>query len=103
MADTRRGRRDDSIYFDHRVDTACLDARLHKACAGRWRGAVLWREICSGAPDLDAIHNASSMAASTVSDSSRMWVTYGRLLTCRPGKLGVFLAGGERARDVDQA
>jgi integrase len=40
MADTRRGYRDDSIYFDHRVGTACLDARLHKACAGRWRGVV---------------------------------------------------------------
>src|ERR1700733_118887 len=40
MADTRRGHRDDSIYFDHRVGTACLDARLHKACAGRWRGVI---------------------------------------------------------------
>src|ERR1700689_4908770 len=40
MAGTRRGHRDDSIYFDHRVGTACLDARLHKACAGRWRGVV---------------------------------------------------------------
>lgn len=40
MADTRRGHRDDSIYFDHRVGAACLDARLHKACAGSWRGVV---------------------------------------------------------------
>jgi len=40
MADTRRGHRDDSIYFDHRIGTTCLDARLHKACAGRWRGVV---------------------------------------------------------------
>jgi integrase len=40
MADTRRGHRDDSIYFDHRVGTACLDTRLHKACAGRWRGVI---------------------------------------------------------------
>ena len=40
MADTRRGHRDDSIYFDHRVGTACLDARLHKACAGSWRGVI---------------------------------------------------------------
>jgi integrase len=40
MADARRGHRDDSIYFDHRVGTACLDARLHKACAGRWRGVI---------------------------------------------------------------
>jgi hypothetical protein len=40
MADTRRGHRDDSIYFDHRVGTACLDTRSHKACAGRWRGVI---------------------------------------------------------------
>jgi integrase len=40
MADNRRGHRDDSIYFDHRVGTACLDARLHKACAGSWRGVI---------------------------------------------------------------
>jgi hypothetical protein len=40
MADTRRGHRDDSIYFDHRVGTACLDARLPKACSGRWRGVI---------------------------------------------------------------
>ncbi len=40
MADTRRGHRDDSIYFDHRMGTACLDARLHKVCAGRWRGVI---------------------------------------------------------------
>ena len=30
MTDTRRGHRDDSIYFDHRVGTDCLDGRLHK-------------------------------------------------------------------------
>jgi integrase len=40
MADTRRGHRDDSIYFDHRVGRPCLDARLHKACAGSWRGVI---------------------------------------------------------------
>jgi integrase len=40
MPDTRRGHRDDSIYFDHRVGTACLDARRHKACAGSWRGVI---------------------------------------------------------------
>jgi hypothetical protein len=40
MVDTRHGHRDDSIYFDHRVGTACLDARLHKACADRWRGVI---------------------------------------------------------------
>jgi len=40
MADTRRGHRDDSIYFDHRVGTECSDARLHKACKGRWRGVI---------------------------------------------------------------
>jgi integrase len=40
MADTRRGHRDDSIYFDHRVGTDCLDGRLHKTCKGRWRGVV---------------------------------------------------------------
>jgi len=40
MAETRRGHRDDSIYFDHRVGAPCLDSRLHKACTGSWRGAV---------------------------------------------------------------
>jgi hypothetical protein len=40
MADTRRGHRDDSIYFDHRAGRPCLDARLHKACAGSWRGVI---------------------------------------------------------------
>ena len=33
-----RPRRDDAIYFDHSGD--CRDARSHKGCAGRWRGAV---------------------------------------------------------------
>ena len=40
MAEARRGHRDDSIYFDHRVGTACLDSRSHRNCAGRWRGVV---------------------------------------------------------------
>lgn len=40
MADKRRGHGEDSIYFDHRVGTECRDARLHKRCAGRWRGVV---------------------------------------------------------------
>ena len=34
----RRGFRDDAIYFDHSGD--CRDARYHKGCPGRWRGAV---------------------------------------------------------------
>lgn len=34
----RRGSGDDAIYFDHSGD--CRDERLHKSCAGRWRGAV---------------------------------------------------------------
>jgi integrase len=34
----RRGFGDDAIYFDHSGD--CRDARLHKGCPGRWRGAV---------------------------------------------------------------
>jgi integrase len=40
MAETRLGHRDDSIYFDHRVGTDCLEGRLHKACKGSWRGVV---------------------------------------------------------------
>jgi integrase len=40
MADTRRGHRDDSIYYDHRVGTACSDPRQHKHCSGRWRGVI---------------------------------------------------------------
>ena len=35
---SRRGFRDDAIYFDHSGD--CRDARNHKGCPGRWRGAV---------------------------------------------------------------
>jgi Phage integrase central domain len=35
---SRRGFRDDAIYFDHTGD--CRDARYHKGCPGRWRGAV---------------------------------------------------------------
>ena len=35
---SRRGFRDDAIYFDHSGD--CRDARSHKGCSGRWRGAV---------------------------------------------------------------
>ncbi len=34
----RRGFGDDAIYFDHSGD--CCDARLHRRCSGRWRGAV---------------------------------------------------------------
>jgi integrase len=34
----RRGSGDDAIYFDHTGD--CRDARIHKGCPGRWRGAV---------------------------------------------------------------
>ena len=34
----RRGFREDAIYFDHSGD--CRDARHHKGCPGRWRGAV---------------------------------------------------------------
>jgi len=40
MADKRRGHREDSIYFDHRAGTECRDARLHKLCAGGWRGVI---------------------------------------------------------------
>jgi integrase len=35
---SRRGFRDDAIYFDHSGD--CRDARSHRGCPGRWRGAV---------------------------------------------------------------
>ena len=35
---SRRGFRDDAVYFDHSGD--CRDARYHKGCPGRWRGAV---------------------------------------------------------------
>jgi integrase len=35
---SRRGFRDDAIYFDHAGE--CRDARYHKGCPGRWRGAV---------------------------------------------------------------
>jgi integrase len=35
---SRRGFREDAIYFDHSGD--CRDERHHKGCHGRWRGAV---------------------------------------------------------------
>jgi integrase len=35
---SRRGFGDDAIYFDHSGE--CRDARHHKGCHGRWRGAV---------------------------------------------------------------
>jgi integrase len=35
---SRRGFGDDAVYFDHIGD--CRDARYHKGCPGRWRGAV---------------------------------------------------------------
>jgi integrase len=35
---SRRGFGDDAVYFDHSGD--CRDARYHKGCPGRWRGAV---------------------------------------------------------------
>ena len=35
---TRRGFREDGIYFDHAGD--CRDDRFHRSCPGRWRGAV---------------------------------------------------------------
>jgi hypothetical protein len=35
---SRRNFGDDAIYFDHSGD--CRDARHHKGCPGRWRGAV---------------------------------------------------------------
>lgn len=34
----RRARGDDSIYFDH--SGTCRDARQHRNCPGRWRGAI---------------------------------------------------------------
>lgn len=34
----RRGSGEDAIYFDHAAE--CKDARYHKPCRGRWRGAV---------------------------------------------------------------
>jgi hypothetical protein len=40
-----RGHRDDSIYYDHRVGTSCLDPRQHKACSGRWRGVYIARVL----------------------------------------------------------
>jgi integrase len=35
---SRRGFRDDAIYFDHTGN--CRDARSHRGCPGRWRGVV---------------------------------------------------------------
>lgn len=34
----RRGRSEDSIYFDHKAP--CRDPKDHKRCSGSWRGAV---------------------------------------------------------------
>jgi integrase len=40
VADKRRGRGEDAVYFAHAKGTACKDARYHKGCKGRWRGSV---------------------------------------------------------------
>jgi hypothetical protein len=45
---SRRGHGDDSIYYDHRGGTECLDARQHNACSGRWRGVVSLGEAPEG-------------------------------------------------------
>jgi integrase len=45
---SRRGHGDDSIYYDHRVGTECLDPRLHRGCSGRWRGVVSLGEAPNG-------------------------------------------------------
>ncbi len=45
---SRRGHGDDSIYYDHRAGTECLDARQHKACSGRWRGVISLGEAPDG-------------------------------------------------------
>jgi integrase len=34
----RRGKGDDSIYFEH--DGSCRDAERHRRCSGRWRGEL---------------------------------------------------------------
>jgi hypothetical protein len=46
---SRRGHGDDSIYYDHRVGTECLDARSHRGCSGRWRGVISLGEAPDGA------------------------------------------------------
>lgn len=45
---SRRGHGDDSIYYDHRVGTACIDPRHHKGCSGRWRGVISVGEAPDG-------------------------------------------------------
>jgi integrase len=45
---SRRGHGDDSIYYDHRVGTACLDPRSHRGCSGRWRGVISLGESPDG-------------------------------------------------------
>ena len=35
----RRGRGEDAVYFDH-AGAPCKDARYHRQCSGRWRGAI---------------------------------------------------------------
>lgn len=44
----RRGHGDDSIYYEHRVGTECADTPDHKACSGRWRGAISLGEAPDG-------------------------------------------------------
>jgi integrase len=39
MGAKRRGRGEDSVYFDHQ-GAPCLDARYHQRCEGRWRGVI---------------------------------------------------------------
>jgi integrase len=39
MADRRRSKGDDAIFFDHE-GTACTDEVRHRKCTGRWRGQI---------------------------------------------------------------
>src|ERR1017187_3846390 len=39
MGAKRRGRGEDSVYFDHQ-GAPCQDARYHQRCEGRWRGVI---------------------------------------------------------------
>jgi hypothetical protein len=40
VADKRRGRGEDAVYFAHAKGTPCKDGRYHKGCKGQWRGSV---------------------------------------------------------------
>jgi hypothetical protein len=40
VADKRRGRGEDAVYYEHHTGSERRDSRYHRSCSGRWRGKI---------------------------------------------------------------